>query len=91
MPELLSDNDRMYYRTALQKILHAMRDGHKHYTHAFENVYGYLFAGKHNRALLRKCLRTLEADGLVQNFDEGFNVHMWQITEKGKQHLTSIK
>jgi len=87
MPELLSDNDRMYYRTALQKILHALRDGQKHYTHHFEYIDVASLKGKDNRPLLRKCLRTLEADGFIKNFDEGSNVHMWQITEKGKQRV----
>lgn len=85
MSEILSDNDRMYYRTGLKKILHALRDGQKHYTHHFEQI--TCFSGKDNRPLLRKCLRTLEADGLVQNFDQGYNIHMWQITDKGKEQL----
>ena len=88
MNQLLTDNDRMYYCTALQQIVNLLRDGQKHYTHHFEQI--ACFSGKDNRPLLRKCLRTLESDGLVQNFDQGYNIHMWQITEKGKEHLTSI-
>lgn len=87
MNQLLTDNDRMYYRTGLQQILHLLRDGQKHYTHHFEYIGCSYFAGKANRPFLRKCLRTLEADGLVQNFDQGWNVHMWQITDKGKEQL----
>ena len=79
---------KMYYRDDLKNILNELKDGKQVYTHYFEfiRVNGnrqWQFVGKENRPHLRKCLRTLEADGLVENINLGCNIHQWKITEKG--------
>lgn len=86
---------KTHYRSDLNKILNELKDDKQVYTHYFEfiSVNGnrqWQFVGKENRPHLRKCLRTLEADGLVENINLGCNIHQWKITEKGKNLIFSL-
>ncbi len=91
MAQLLSSNDRYYYKQGLLAILKKLEEGSELYTFQFEHVYSYTFTGKANRPLLRKCLRTLEHDGLIHNIDLGTNIHKWRITQKGRSLLNYTK
>ena len=81
----LSPDNQMYYRHSLRAILAELTDGKQVYTHHFE--YLGLSSISRDRPLLRKCLRTLEAQGFIENINLGFNIHQWKITEAGKQEL----
>lgn len=81
---ILSDYLKHYHSQTLLNILkHAAKE--VRYTHAFELE--YCLKGKANRPFLRKCLRTLEADGLIENINLGYNIHQWKITDAGKAYL----
>lgn len=86
---ILSEHDVIYYKKLLNKILeHALKKGECS-TSSFEYLdrREYCIVGKSNRPFLRKCLRTLEYFGLIENINLGFNIHHWKITELGKNRL----
>ncbi len=87
-----NDNSKLWYKEDLLDLLTEMLGGKLMYTHHFEFPFKdgrnhYQFVGKDNRPHLRKCLWTLEADGLIENINLGNNVHQWKITEKGENYL----
>lgn len=83
----------IYYCGHLKAILKELADGKKVYTHHFEHINPkvWQFVGKENRPHLRKCLKTLEAAGLIENFNLGFNIHQWAITDSGQALIISGK
>lgn len=86
---------KRWCRGDLNNILVELQDGKQVYTHHFEHTFSdgrrhYNFVGKSNRPHLRKCLWTLEADGLIENIDLGMNIHQWKITERGKEFLKTF-
>ena len=87
-----SADSKFRYQGDLLALLLEMKGGEQVYTHHFECTFKdgrrhWQFVGKDSRPHLRKCLWTLEADGLVENINLGNNVHQWKITEKGENHL----
>jgi len=91
-----SDNMKLVYRADMLALLNEIKDGDPVYTNHFEGVFndGFMhwqFVGKHCRPHLIKCLRTLEADGLIINIVVITNVHKWQITQKGIDTLECNK
>ena len=72
-----TDNNRAYYRTVLATFLNSMEINKEHLTLEF---YGYY---RLNEDEMRKALRTLEFDGMIENINHGFNWHRWKLTEKG--------
>lgn len=84
MSKLLSDNERVYYKSVLQSIVNALEKCSPAYTHHFESIGHMCIKGKDNRPLLRRMLRTLEADGIVENIDLGCNTHKWKLIKKAQ-------
>ena len=87
-----SDNMKLVYRADMLSILNEISDGFPVYTNHFEGIFNdgfthWQFVGKYCRPHLIKCLRTLEADGLIINIVVITNVHKWQITTKGIEAL----
>lgn len=92
--KLFSEEMTRWYRGDLQNILFELRDGKQVYTNHFENTFSdgrrhWNFVGKSNRPHLRKCLWTLEAQGLIENINLGMNIHQWKISDAGKDFLKS--
>ena len=77
--KILSDNQRSYYRALLSVIVESMEVGKQYYTHYFETIQGVGYTFTNDRPLLRKVLRTLEADGKIKNINLGFNCHKWEL------------
>lgn len=91
MSDIYSDQMKRWHSSALRSLLIELAAANEPvYTHHFEMTFRdgrrhYEFVGKSSRSHLRKCLRTLEADGLIENINLGMNIHQWKITELGKQ------
>ena len=90
--QIYSNDMKIYYRGALLALLKELADGKQVYTHHFEFMQPkrWEFVGKDNRPHLCKCLRTLEADGYIENINLGCNIHQWKITDAGKEHLKTL-
>lgn len=87
MKHLTSREDVIYYSVSLWAILQSISEAtDKVYTHHFQYIGRSELKDK---PLLRKLLRTMEKWGLVANHDEGFNLHKWSITEKGRLFYSS--
>jgi hypothetical protein len=82
--QVYSEDLRRWHSAHIQALLEALRKMEQPaYTHLFEFIGINEFSGDNNRPHLRKCLRTLEAYGLIENINLGFHIHQWRITEKG--------
>jgi len=91
-----SDAMKHFHGGDLKAILNELQDGKQVYTHHFEFKLSngkryYQFSGKENRPHLRKCLWSLEADGLIENIDLGFHIHQWKTTKNGQEFLKQTK
>ncbi len=86
---VLRNEDIRYYRSELIKLLQAFNPGDQFYTHYFHNICSS-FTGRDTRPFLRKCLRTLQSLGYLNNHDLGFNIHQWSITPKGTDFVNSF-
>ena len=82
MGKTLSDDLRRWYAGDLIARLNELSNQAQVYTLHFEFMRPKRFYVR-DRGHLRKCLRTLEADGLVEKINLGFNIHQWKITEAG--------
>jgi hypothetical protein len=90
--KIYNQDMQMWYRADFRSILLELEDGKQVYIHHFEGVLSsgkrlYSFVGKNNRPHLRKCLWSLESNGLIININLGMNQHMWKITDLGKTFL----
>jgi hypothetical protein len=82
--QVYSEDLRRWHSAHIQALLVSIRElKEPAYTHYFGFIGISSFAGPLNRPHLRKCLRTLEAYGLIENINLGFHIHQWKITEKG--------
>lgn len=93
MATILSDYDRAYHRSELNAILEKLASEESEIpTSSFEFLSPRIwsFVGKDNRPFLRRCLRTLESEGLIENINKGFNHHYWKITESEREKITKV-
>lgn len=74
-----SEIDQIYYEPHYRALVKELEKGLEYYTHHFEFIGVSAFVGKSNRPHLRKCLRTLEKDGIIENINLGSNIHKWKI------------
>lgn len=77
MQVIVSDQEILYYRDSIKRLLLGMELNVKYYTFTLEK-YGF----KGDRPKLRKILWHLARKGFVKNIDLGSNIHQWQRTDK---------
>lgn len=90
--KVYSEKMKQWYSCDLIMILSELNISEEVYTHHFEGILfngkrNFGFVGKDNRPHLRKCLWTLEHDGLIENINIGLNIYKWKITERGRNYL----
>lgn len=75
--KLLTDYERVYYKPVICNILSLFKENESYYTSHFRYAASTV---RSDIVLLRRILRTLEADGTVQNINLGFNDHKWKLS-----------
>ena len=78
---ILSDYDRHYYKNEIARVAELFQDGQVHYTGDFYMLSSSFTNGDDGR-LLRKVLRTLEHDGIIELIARDFNTNQWKLKNK---------